>query len=218
MERSVGSLQFGRRVNITNRRGFTARSIYDLLNRAITLADPGGGLIQFTYDPTGNLRTLRDPRGGITEYLYDTTDRAQTRIEPLGRRDEYELYDRAVNLKRFRDRKSQVTQFTYNDLHQLQRGDYHDGTYKVFQYDTANRLQCVRETPTCQLSYYYDALDRLSQEITADGVIEYGYDDAGRQTHLLVAGQPDLEYQDLVGDDASYDRLRDSDTGAPGAN
>ena len=40
----------------------------------------------------------------------------------------------------------------------------------------------------------FDGLDRLTQEVTPQGTMSYGYDAAGRRTSMTVAGQPSLTY------------------------
>lgn len=47
---------------------------------------------------------------------------------------------------------------------------------------------------TATITRTYDGLDRLTQEVTAQGQIDYAYDNASRRTSMTVAGQAAVNY------------------------
>ena len=108
-------------------------------------------------------------------------------------------YDNNGNIATVTDRKSQVTTHTYDALNRRTKTTFHDGTSTNYTYDAGNRLTQVQEkdashTVTATITRTYDGLDRLTQEVTAQGQVDYTYDNASRRTSMTVAGQPAVNY------------------------
>jgi len=80
------------------------------------------------------------------------------------------------------------------------KATYHDSTSTNYTYDAGNRITQVQEkdsvgTVTATITRtYYDGLDRLTQEVTPQGQIDYTYDTASRRTSMTVAGQTAITY------------------------
>ncbi len=190
----------GRRVAVTDPRGQTSRFAYDLLNRVTAIADPLGRVVQFAYDPNSNLTSVTDPRGGQLTYAYNNMDQLQTRTDQLLRPETFG-YDVGGNLTSFLDRKNQQTTWdAYDDLNRPTVVRFHNslGTEVAtltYGYDAANRLQTLTDSVAGAITWGYDALDRLTSETTPQGTITYVPDDADRRTSMLVAGQPQVDYQ-----------------------
>ncbi|MDR4470593.1 MAG: hypothetical protein MRJ68_20205, partial [Nitrospira sp.] len=68
-----------------------------------------------------------------------------------------------------------------------------------YTYDGGNRITQVQEknsggTVTATITRTYDGLDRLTQEVTPQGQIDYAYDAASRRTSMTVQGQSAVNY------------------------
>ncbi len=125
-------------------------------------------------------------------------NRAATRKDPLLNTETY-TYDNNGNVATVTDRKSQVTTNTYDALNRKTKATFHDGTSTNYTYDAGNRITQVQEnysggTVTATITRIYDGLDRLMQEVTALGQIDYLYDNASRRTSMIVAGQTAVTY------------------------
>ncbi|MBK9307386.1 MAG: RHS repeat-associated core domain-containing protein [Nitrospira sp.] len=97
------------------------------------------------------------------------------------------------------DRKSQVTTYTYDALNRRTKATFQDGTSTNYTYDAGNRITQVQEKDasnvvTATITRTYDGLDRLTQEVTPQGQVDYTYDTASRRTSMTVAGQTQVTY------------------------
>lgn len=75
---------------------------------------------------------------------------------------------------------------------------FQDGTSTNYTYDGGNRITQVEEKDagnavTATITRTYDGLDRLTQEVTAQGTVNYTYDNASRRATTVV-GQPQVIY------------------------
>lgn len=92
------------------------------------------------------------------------------------------------------DRKGRVTTHTYDPLNRRAKTLFHDGTSTNYTYDAGNRITQVQEknaggTVTATITRAYDGLDRLTQEVTAQGTVNYTYNNASRRATTTAAGQ-----------------------------
>lgn len=170
----------------------------DALNRVTEHIDALNGQTHFTYDPNSNLLTLSDPKSQVTTYTYNSMDRLATREDPLLNTETF-TYDNHGNVATVTDRKSQVTTYTYDALNRRTKATFQDGTSTNYTYDAGNRITQVQEKDasnmvTATITRAYDGLDRLTQEVTAQGQIDYTYDNASRRTSMTVAGQTQVTY------------------------
>ncbi|MBS0184287.1 MAG: RHS repeat protein [Nitrospira sp.] len=97
------------------------------------------------------------------------------------------------------DQKGQITSYTYDPLNRRTKTTFQDGTSTNYTYDAGNRITQVQEknsggTVTATITRTYDGLDRLTQEVTPQGQIDYTYDNASRRATMTVAGQPQVTY------------------------
>lgn len=79
------------------------------------------------------------------------------------------------------------------------KATFQDGTSTNYTYDAGNRITQVQEknaggTVTATITRTYDGLDRLTQEVTAEGTVNYTYDNASRRATMTVVGQPQVTY------------------------
>src|SRR5439155_9082402 len=139
-----------------------------------------------------NRLTLKDAKLNTTTYTYDNLDHVATRKDALLRTESY-TYDPNGNLLTATDRKGQVTEFRWDNLdRQSFAGFGRTGTapnysYQstiAYTYDTANRLHIATDSASGTATREYDTLDRLTSETTAQGVVTYQFDAAGRRAQL----------------------------------
>lgn len=107
---------------------------------------------------------------------------------------ETHTYDNNGNLATLTDQKSQVTIYTYDPLDRRTKVTFQDGTGTNYTCDGGNRITQVQEknsggTFTATITRTYDGLDRLTQEVTPQGQIDYAYDNASRRATMTVVGQ-----------------------------
>jgi RHS repeat-associated protein len=188
----------GRLRNVTNPLGQKTLYTPDALDRITQLVDAINGATAFTYDANSNLLTVTDAKSQQTVYTYNNMNRTATRKDPLLKTETY-TYDNNGNIATVTDRKSQVTTYTYDLLNRKTKATYQDGTSTNYTYDAGNRLTQIQEkdagnTVTATITRTYDGLDRLTQEVTAQGTLTYTYDNANRRATMTVAGQPTVNY------------------------
>ncbi len=170
----------------------------DALDRITQLTDAINGVTQFGYDANSNLLTVTDAKSQQTVYTYNNMNRTSTRKDPLLNTETY-TYDNNGNLATVLDRKSQTTTCTYDPLNRRTKATFQDGTSTNYTYDTGNRITQVQEknsggTVTATITRTYDGLDRLTQEVTPQGQIDYTYDNASRRATMTVVGQSQVTY------------------------
>jgi RHS repeat-associated protein len=188
----------GRLLAVTNAVGVRTQYDVDALNEITKMTDALNGQTQLTYDANGNLLTVSDAKSQVTTYTYNNMDRVATRKDPLLKTETY-TYDNNGNVATVTDRKSQVTTYTYDLLNRKTKATYQDGTSTNYTYDAGNRLTQIQEkdagnTVTATITRTYDGLDRLTQEVTAQGTLTYTYDNASRRATMTVAGQSTVNY------------------------
>jgi RHS repeat-associated protein len=188
----------GRLRSIINPLGQKTVYTRDALDRITLLTDAINGVTQFGYDANSNLLTVTDAKSQQTVYTPNNMNRTVTRRDPLLRTETY-TYDNNGNLSTVLDRKSQTTTYTYDPLNRRTKATFQDGTSTNYTYDAGNRITQVQEknasnVVTATITRTYDGLDRLTQEVTAQGTVNYTYDNASRRATMTVVGQPQVVY------------------------
>jgi RHS repeat-associated protein len=188
----------GRLRSIVNPLGQKTVYTPDALDRITQLTDAINGVTHFGYDANSNLLTVTDAKTQQTVYTYNNMNRTGTRRDPLLQTETY-TYDNNGNLATVHDRKSQTTTYTYDPLNRRTKTTFQDGTSTNYTYDAGNRITQVQEknaggTVTATITRAYDGLDRLTQEVTAQGTVNYTYDNASRRATMTVVGQPQVTY------------------------
>ncbi|MES2353171.1 MAG: RHS repeat-associated core domain-containing protein [Pseudomonadota bacterium] len=175
---------------------------HDVLKRLKQTTDALGNNTASNFDSNNNLKDFTDPRGGKTQWTYEVLNRVQTRIDPLLKTENYH-YDLAGNLDRYTDRKGQVTGFTYDFLNRPTQVGFGATTANptaytstvTYTWDAGNRVRVIVDSQNGTIRRDYDDLDRLTQEVTPQGTVQYTlYDAASRLKTMHVAGQPDTAY------------------------
>ncbi len=188
----------GRLRSIINPLGQKTVYTPDALDRITQLTDAINGVTQFGYDPNSNLLTVTDAKSQQTVYTPNNMNRITSRKDPLLNTETY-TYDNNGNLATVFDRKSQTTTYTYDPLNRRTKATFQDGTSTNYTYDAGNRITQVQEknaggTVTATITRAYNGLDRLTQEVTAEGTVNYTYDNASRRATMTVVGQTQVVY------------------------
>ncbi|OQW36992.1 MAG: hypothetical protein A4E19_14760 [Nitrospira sp. SG-bin1] len=188
----------GRLRSIINPLGQKTVYTPDALDRITLLTDAINGVTQFGYDPNSNLLTVTDAKNQQTVYTPNNMNRTTSRKDPLLNTETY-TYDNNGNLATVLDRKSQTTTYTYDALNRRTKATFQDGTSTNYTYDGGNRITQAQEKDasnvvTATITRTYDGLDRLTQEVTAQGTVNYTYDNASRRATMTVVGQPQVVY------------------------
>ncbi|MBZ4423346.1 RHS repeat domain-containing protein, partial [Myxococcus sp. RHSTA-1-4] len=209
-------------VAVTNGAGLTTQFVRDALGRAVARRSPGGQVnryeydardrlikhtnalghvTSFAYDKTGNFTLLRDARGKETLYSYNSLGLLSERTDSLARTEVYG-YDAAGRLKTFRDQKGQVMGWNYDTsgAEVLVGFGATVASPESFTssiqgvYDAAGRLVRLEDSLGPVITYAYDGFDRLTQEVSPSGTVDYTYDAAGRLTSMTSSGQAQIVY------------------------
>jgi RHS repeat-associated protein len=186
----------GRPMSMTDPLGFRTLYSYDNMDRLQNVTDPQNGVTAMTYDPNGNLATVIDPRNiGTHRYHYDTSNRLQSYQDPLGVSETYDQYDGLDNLLHYTDRKGQVTRYQYDPLNRLKLITYNDGsTVNITYYPNRDVPQQAVDSANGTVSWQFDNLDRLTQETTPQGQVNYSYYANGLRQTMTAPGQAQLTY------------------------
>lgn len=209
---------------VTNALGYTTTYTTDSMGRVTAILDPLGNKTQIQYDTAGtthysvtdppmatidamnkttmygydnnvNLTSVTDPNNGDTQYGYDNRNRRNSRTDALLQTETWN-YDGNGNLQNYTDRNNQETIYTYDELDRPSLITYADNSTVTPTFDSGNRLTKVVDTVsgTITITRHYDDLDRLLQEQTPQGTVQYTYDAAGRRETMTAGSQPQVTY------------------------
>ncbi|QIP85513.1 type IV secretion protein Rhs [Streptomyces sp. Tu 2975] len=154
---------------------------HDASLRLAKVTDPQGLTWSYSYDAAGRMVSETDFDGRTVRYAIDAVGQVAARTNPLGQTVSYERdqLDRVVR----KDAAGAVTTYAYDRAGRMIRATGPDSEL-IQQYDRRGDLKAemVDGRP---LTYTYDFVGRRVRRITPTGrVTTYGYDAAGRPTHL----------------------------------
>lgn len=174
---------------------------YDAIGRLTGVSNSGTPgvptvAMAYTFDAVDNLLTRTDTidgtAAGTTSYVYDSLNRVQ-RITQSGPTVSDKRVDLAYNAA------SQATSLDrYSDLAGTQRV-----LSSFFSYDAAGRLATLEHTQAAvgggggalaHYAYTYDAVNRITQIVSADGTAGYTYDASGQLIAVDNTTLPDETY------------------------
>ncbi|MGO9265479.1 MAG: RHS repeat-associated core domain-containing protein [Candidatus Binataceae bacterium] len=204
---TISSDGVGRPIQFKDPLGYLSSYTYDSLDNLTSVIDAIGATTAFTYDADSNLLTLIDANGNLTSYAYDGMDRATRRIDPLGQSDRY-TFDGNSNLTQHVDRRGKVAVYQYDGVNRRtfagfgQNGSSYESTI-AYTWDAGNRLTQALDSLAGAINRQFDGLDRLAQEQTPQGAVNYTYDNGSRRATLAV--QPAGTAQNAVNSSYSWD-------------
>ena len=167
----------GNQLTTTDQATNTTKRQYDQVNRLSTVTDPLTNLTQYAYDPAGNLLSITDANSHVTSFQYDGLNHRVLRALPLGMVETF-AYDAMGNVSAKTDFNSKTTTFTYDTLNRLLKKtpDPSFGAPAVsFTYFPTGTRETMADA-TGTTTYGYDNRNRLKQEITPEGTLNYTYD------------------------------------------
>ena len=176
---------------------YTTSNEYDALNRLVkTIAPLGGGdtiETEFSYDKLGNRETVTDGMDHVHTMHYDGLNR-QTRIVYPDNSETESKYN-ALNLIDTTDADNKKTEYTY-DLRQrpatITFTHPVDGvSMRTHHYDDVGNLELVDDesgNDWADVSYVYDALNRVTSETSGGVTHSYSYDLVGNMLSQTAGG------------------------------
>jgi RHS repeat-associated protein len=200
----------GNLLTSTDPNGHTTTSTYDALGRMISQTDANGLTTTYTYNAAGNMIKQVDALGNVTQFVYDNLNHRIRVIDPLGKTT-YFVYDAMGNLTKKIAADSVVTLYEYNQAGQLTAvvENYevattpNENTNVRTEYtydDNGNLLTVVDANGHTASTYTYDALNRVTSETNALGIVtSYAYDAVGNRTTVIDGNGSTINY--------SYDEL-----------
>lgn len=191
----------GRVRSVKDPLGNLTRFAYDSRDRLTETTDRLGNSVHYTYDGSGNLEIFEDARNNSTEFTYDTRNRVITKTDPLNEVESYG-YDETGNVTRVTDRKGQVTGYGYDSLNRMTNAGFGATLSNptsftstvAYTWDAGNRLTDAVDSVSGTVSRDFDGLDRLTEEVTPQGQINYAYYANGLRQTMTVQGQSGVSY------------------------
>ncbi len=161
-------------------------TVYDWLDRPVTVTDPLRRNWIIAYDPLNAVTSKEDPRGRTTDYMRDLMGRLTLTRYSSGRT-EGNGYDALGRVIAFTNAEGRVYRMGYDAKGRLLAATNAAGEQVVRNlYDLVGNLTNRTDGAGRAVRYQYDALNRGTNTVYADGSREaFAYDGAG---NLLTAG------------------------------
>lgn len=163
----------------TDRNGNATTYVYDALNRRTTSTDALGHAMTTAYDAVGNGNSITDAKGNATTYAFDAMNRLTKETFADATTRQY-IYDDAGNVLTRTDNNGEVTNYTYDQVNRLTLRDYPITDDDHFTYDVLGRMTAASNA-NAEITYTYDAVDRVTSEVLNGKTTAYSYDIAGRK-------------------------------------
>ncbi|MDX3661349.1 polymorphic toxin-type HINT domain-containing protein [Streptomyces sp. ID05-26A] len=185
----------GREVRVTDPRGVTEETSYTPSGRISSTVDGLGQVMSFEYDRNGRQNKVTDARGGVTLFEYNAMDQLRSVTDPLGVTPAEEMkYDSNGNLLKQTSRRGVVTEHKYDALNRRYESTYGTESKVTHTFDAGDRIKSTVDSRAGTSSAEYDGLDRIKQEVTAHGTVNYAYSATVRDRTTTVAGRPAVRH------------------------
>lgn len=171
---------------------------YDDFMRLTKMIEPGAVVTDYEYDKQGNRTKVTDANLAVTTYQYDdlgnhvglqSPDTGSTQL----------TYDAAGNLVMLIDANNNITRYYYDAENRLQAIDRAGTDYdESYLYDNCSnglgKICTINNGVDESISYSYDNFGRVSQIMTADGVVSYAYDAKDNPTKITYPSGRMINY------------------------
>ncbi len=159
---------------------------YDALNRLAKSIDGELHSIAYEYDASGNRTSIKDQNGNMTRFGYDGLN-SNTNVAYADQSEESFGHDWLANKTSRIDANGVTTDYRYNSRNRLYEVEYDGGRKRNYTYDNVGNLKTVVESSNAlaNVSYNYDALNRVESETSVGVTHTYGYDLAGNRTDAI---------------------------------
>jgi RHS repeat-associated protein len=170
----------------TDPNGNTTTTVYDKLNRAISVTT-ATGTTYYGYDPNGNRTSATDPSGAVTSTVYDALNRPFRVTDPLGHATVY-AYDASGNQTKVTDPSGHSTTYAYDALNRLISVTDALNNTTSYEYDKVGNRTAVVSARGYYTNYTYDTLNRMTSESDYfSDITAYDYDLNSNRTQLTDA-------------------------------
>ncbi|MFJ4353090.1 RHS repeat-associated core domain-containing protein [Pseudomonas sp. NPDC089428] len=193
---------YGQVLSHTDGKGQTTRLMRTARGLPSSREDAKGQRVRYEYDKAIRLTALVNENNATYSFAYDASDRLseEVRVDNLTRRFSYNVGGHLTRLDEIgygenAERPERHTLFERDSIGRLIAKLNRD-SQQQFTYDEGDRLLSIERHPSGlgkqlgvteeKLAYTYDALGRLTQEITPEGTLGYEYDPLSNLTTLTL--------------------------------
>lgn len=202
--------EMNRTVKVTDPTGATSETRYDSSGRSFLSVDPLGASSSSSYDEAGQLISSIDAEGRVTTYTYNKDGALLTVVnpdestvsqsyDPSGNRisrvngegkEEKWSYDADGRMVSYVNAKNQIETYEYDADSNAVKTIRTDGSIVTSSYDATNSVTDV-DYPgeLADVSYAYDDLNRVIEEMINGTTTVTSYDHAGRVTNRGPPGE-----------------------------
>ena len=143
----------------TNQLGFTNFYAYDEAGQKTFETNANAEVIRYTNSPAGDLLALVDGKNQVTKWNYDEYGRVTNKLDQAG---------------------TEILRYVYDpDGHLASRWSMAKGT-TYYTNDAVGNLLAINYSSSSDVSFAYDAMNRLTNMVDAVGTTKYTFSVAGR--------------------------------------
>ena len=169
-----------RPISVTNAEGETMTMSYNVLGQKISETNGENETTNYGYDGLNRQTTITYLADGTTTtYTYNRRGQKVTMVDPLGTTTY--TYDDLGRMTNVTDPLGSTLVYSYNDGGQRTGLTYPDGKQVTYSYDQDNRLDTLADWTGSSASYGYDAAGRHTTTVLPNGTtMTNSYDSANR--------------------------------------
>ncbi len=168
VERTTSTYYNGLNVSVTNAKGHTQTTTYNVIGKVASVTDAANGSVQYQYDAIGNLIKTTDPAGNQITMTYDINGRKTGMNDPDMGVWQYQ-YNTFGELEWQKDAKNQTVTNSYDKLGRITQRVEPEGTSN-WVYDTATKgkgkLNYVEDADGYKEQVQYDVFGRVQNTLT----------------------------------------------------
>ncbi len=212
---TYGYDSYGRTISVSPS-GLPTRSMtYDVINRALTRSDgvnpdPTRFFYGATFVSAFVTDSVQDPAGQVYRFGFNALGWLARRTDPAGR-DEWRIYDRDGNLRRWWNRRGQQITYTYDALHRLAGKSGVNTATESWSYSSNTRV-ITGTSPVSTETQYFNVMgapDSVVTMLAGQPFMRRYYYSLGRLDSMRTTGNS----LTFLGRNYSYDATRGTVSG-----